>query len=146
MVHFVPLADLNELTALANDIGLIRSSHRLLIQESPPVCAIAGYQLPTFDRGDASMSCNCVGLLVVFVAISCLACEAQSADITEAVSQQCRWDYHKYCSEYGLGSSLLTLCFHKNGRNLSKGCVAALIQAGDVSKAYVAQQRKKYGR
>jgi hypothetical protein len=84
---------------------------------------------------------------LVSATLACLSGPAWAGpDITQAVSQECRWDYHKYCSEYGIGSSLLTLCFHKNGRYLSTGCVKALIQAGDVSSAYVQKERKLYGR
>jgi hypothetical protein len=83
-------------------------------------------------------------LLIAFVSISCFACQAQAApDITQAVSTDCRWDYHNFCSEYGIGSPLLNYCFRNNGAKLSKACVGALIQAGDVSKAYVQQRRKQ---
>jgi hypothetical protein len=67
---------------------------------------------------------------------------AIAVNVTPAVQRQCQWDYHNYCSEYGLGSALLTLCFHKNGRKLSRGCVKALIAAGDVSRSYVLSQEK----
>jgi hypothetical protein len=84
-------------------------------------------------------------LLIAFAAMACFACQAQAApDITQAVSTDCRWDYHNYCSDYGIGSSLLNYCFRKNGAKLSKACVGALIAAGDVSAAYV-QARKKAG-
>jgi hypothetical protein len=88
-----------------------------------------------------------MGLAAAFAVIACFAGQAQSApNITPAVSNECRWDYHNFCSEYGIGSALLNICFHKNGSKLSTGCVKALIRAGDVSKAYVQQQRRKYGR
>jgi len=90
------------------------------------------------------MTCYRPMLLIAFVAISCFTYEAQSApNITQAVSTDCRWDYHTYCSEDGIGSALLNICFRKNGAKLSKACVAALIQAGDVSKSYVQQRRKQ---
>jgi hypothetical protein len=85
-------------------------------------------------------------LLIAFLGLSCLACQAQAApDITQAVSQDCRWDYHNFCGEYGIGSPLLNYCFRKNGAKLSRACVNALIQAGDVSKNYV-QARRRAGR
>jgi hypothetical protein len=78
------------------------------------------------------------------VLILCLIGWAQAAtpDINQAVSQDCRWDYHNYCSEYGIGSPLLNYCFRKNCAKLSKACVNALIQAGDVSKSYVQARRR----
>jgi hypothetical protein len=82
-----------------------------------------------------------LALLAGFASLACLSGPALSGpDITQAVSKECRWDYHTYCSDYGIGSELLTLCFHKNGHKLSRGCVKALIAAGDVSKAYVLSQ------
>jgi hypothetical protein len=82
-------------------------------------------------------------LLIAFVAISGFTCQAQSApDITQAVSRECRWDYHNFCSEYGIGSPLLNYCFRNNGAKLSRGCVNALIAAGDVSKTYVQARRR----
>ena len=45
-------------------------------------------------------------------------------------------------SEYGIGSPLLNYCFRRNGAKLSRVCVNALIQAGDVSKAYVQARRR----
>jgi hypothetical protein len=63
--------------------------------------------------------------------------------VTAAVQSQCQCDYHNFCAEYGLGSALLlSLCFHKNGRKRSRGCVKALIAAGDVSRTYVLAQEK----
>jgi hypothetical protein len=83
-------------------------------------------------------------LFIAFVSIACFACQTQAApDITQAVSQDCRWDYHNFCSEYGIGSPLLNYCFRNNGAKLSRACVNALIQAGDVSKNYVQQRRRQ---
>jgi hypothetical protein len=98
-------------------------------------------------KGVAAMKSNRIGIFVALILISGFACQAQSAtpDITQAVSTDCRWDYHNFCSEYGIGSPLLNYCFRNNGAKLSKACVNALIAAGDVSKAYV-QARRRAGR
>lgn len=87
-------------------------------------------------RLNASLIIGCLSILS-FIS------PAQSApDITQAVSQDCRWDYHNFCSEYGIGSPLLNYCFRNNGAKLSRACVNALIQAGDVSKTYVQSRRR----
>jgi hypothetical protein len=89
------------------------------------------------------MKCHRSKVLIAFFGITCFAFEAQAApDITQAVSKECRWDYHNFCSEYGIGSPLLNYCFRNNGAKLSRGCVNALIAAGDVSKAYVQARRR----
>jgi hypothetical protein len=39
-------------------------------------------------------------LLIGCVSVLCFTYPAQSApDITQAVSQDCRWDYHNFCSD-----------------------------------------------
>jgi hypothetical protein len=82
-------------------------------------------------------------LLIACVSVFCFTGSAQSEpNITQAVSQDCRWDYHNFCSDYGIGSPLLNYCFRRNGAKLSRACVSALIQAGDVSKAYVQARRR----
>jgi hypothetical protein len=84
-------------------------------------------------------------LLVASVAISCFVGPAQSAPITKLEQQECHNDYHKFCSEYGLDTPALRTCMDKAGHGLSKGCVEALIDAGEVSRAEV-ERRKKSGR
>jgi hypothetical protein len=93
------------------------------------------------------MSCRVV---LIVAAISMLGfagtAHAESVTVTKAVQDNCKWDYDKFCNQYGLGTELLDMCFRKNGPNLSKGCIDALIAAGDVSQEYVDQQKKLLGR
>jgi hypothetical protein len=90
------------------------------------------------------MTLNRSVAIVTFVAIVCFMGSARAGepDITQAVSQDCRWDYHNFCGEYGIGSPLLNYCFRANGAKLSPACVNALIAAGDVSKSYVQARRR----
>ena len=74
------------------------------------------------------------------------AAHAESVTVTPAVQQNCEWDYHNLCSQYAIGSELLDMCFRSNGPKLSKGCVDALIAAGDVSREYVDRQKELLGR
>jgi hypothetical protein len=85
----------------------------------------------------------CLRLLIAS-AIGCFAWPALSAPITKLEQQECRNDYHKLCGEYGLDTPALRTCMDKAGRSLSKGCVEALIDAGEVSRAEV-DRRKKSG-
>ena len=71
-----------------------------------------------------------------------VAFSALAAPITKEEQQQCHNDYHQYCGEYGLDSPALRTCMDKNGKHLSKGCVEALIDAGEVSRAEVDRRRK----
>ena len=72
----------------------------------------------------------------------CLAGTAQAQSYSKAVKQFCAADYHKYCGEYGLESAALRVCMDKNGSNLSKGCVNALVASGEVSQAEVNRRKK----
>ena len=53
-------------------------------------------------------------------------------------------DYKKLCGEYGIETAALRTCMDKNGRSLTKTCLNALIDAGEVSQAEV-DRRKKSG-
>jgi hypothetical protein len=79
------------------------------------------------------------GVSVVFFAGAALA-----DSYSKAVQQSCAADYHKYCGDYGLESAALRFCMDKAGKSLSKACVKALIQSGEVSQAEV--DRRKTGR
>jgi hypothetical protein len=67
----------------------------------------------------------------------------QADNYSRAVKQFCAADYHKYCGEYGIETAALRLCMDKAGNSLSKACVKALIQSGEVSQAEV--DRRKNG-
>jgi hypothetical protein len=71
---------------------------------------------------------------------------AESVTVTPAVQNACAWEYHNFCSQYGIGTDLLDICFRQNAEHMTKACVDALIAAGDVSQEYVDQQKKLLGR
>ena len=50
--------------------------------------------------------------------------------------------YKRYCGEYGIETAALRTCMDKNGRSLTKTCVRALIDAGEVSQAEVDRRKK----
>jgi hypothetical protein len=83
--------------------------------------------------------------LVLSAVIIAFTSSANAAAITNAEEQQCRNEYHTYCSEYGLDSPALRTCMNKNGKHLSNGCLEALIDAGEVTRAEV-ERRRKSGR
>lgn len=65
------------------------------------------------------------------------------ADITEREKRDCRGDYHKYCSEYGLGTEALRACMSRNIKKVSNMCVAALVDAGEMTQAQANKLRAK---
>ena len=56
---------------------------------------------------------------------------------SKAVQKACGNDYHRHCPQYGIETEALRLCMDKAGQALSKTCVNALVDAGEVSKAEV---------
>jgi hypothetical protein len=84
-------------------------------------------------------------LAIPFLSMVCFTCGAHAAPLTKLERQACRDDYKKFCSEYGLETSALRSCMDRAGQKLSKQCVRALIQAGEVTAAEV-ERRKRSGR
>jgi hypothetical protein len=82
--------------------------------------------------------------LVIAVVTLCGAGVACAETYAKIVQQNCRDDYKRLCSEYGLESAALRSCMDRNGKSLSKACVKALVAAGEVTQAEV-DRRKKVG-
>ena len=69
---------------------------------------------------------------------------AHAEPYSKALQKACAKDYKQHCGEYGLEGAALRLCMDKAGQKLSKSCVNALVQAGEVSQAEV-NRRKSAG-
>jgi len=69
---------------------------------------------------------------------------AAAADsITEREKHDCRGDYHRYCSEYGLGTEALRACMSRSVKKISNMCVAALVDGGEMTQAQANKLRAK---
>ena len=79
--------------------------------------------------------------MVLFVGFSFEAAAEQSR-YSKALQQACMADYKKYCGEYGIETAAMRTCMDKNGQSLTKTCVRALIDAGEVSQAEVDRRKK----
>ena len=77
------------------------------------------------------------------LAFALLLVPAIAGTITEREKRDCPNDYHRYCGEYGLGSEALRACMSRNIKKLSRVCVAALVDAGELSQA---QAEKLHGK
>jgi hypothetical protein len=84
-----------------------------------------------------------VAIMMLCVAFASEA-DAEQSRYSKAVQQACMADYKKYCGEYGIETAALRTCMDRNGHSLTKTCVRALIDAGEVSQAEV-DRRKKSG-
>jgi hypothetical protein len=85
----------------------------------------------------------------LFIAVVVLTFSAGSATAqhtySKAVQKACADDYRSHCGQYGIETDALRLCMDKAGQALSRTCVDALVDAGEVSKAEV-ERRKRSGR
>jgi len=87
-------------------------------------------------------------LLGVSAMLAWLALPAEAAktyQYSERVQHACANDYRAHCGEYGIETSALRLCMNKAGKQLSHGCVNALVADGQVSRAEI-ERRKRTGR
>lgn len=57
--------------------------------------------------------------------------------VDKAIKKACTGDYESYCSQYSPGSTQVSRCFESNRKNLSKGCIRALVDAGEVPAKYL---------
>jgi hypothetical protein len=84
--------------------------------------------------------------IVVFALVVCFAVPAHAISYSEAVRTYCRKDYKAYCGEYGLETNALRLCMDRHGDKLSKSCVRALVESGEVSQREVDRRKNASGR
>ena len=73
--------------------------------------------------------------LALATAVSMVAVSTNSASaMSLGVKMACASDYYANCSQYPVGSPGVRQCMRAHGPQLSKGCVSALIAAGEVPK------------
>jgi hypothetical protein len=83
--------------------------------------------------------------LMVLAALTGTAAAQQTYTYSKPVQKACANDYKKHCGQYGIETEALRLCMDRAGHRLSKTCVDALVDAGEVSKSEV-ERRKRSGR
>jgi hypothetical protein len=85
----------------------------------------------------------------LFIAVVVLTSSAGSATAqhtySKAVQKACANDYRSRCGQYGIETDALRLCMDRAGHSLSKTCIDALVDAGEVSKEEV-ERRKRTGK
>jgi hypothetical protein len=79
----------------------------------------------------------------LFVFAFILVPAAVAGVVTEREKRDCPNDYHKYCGEYGLGTEGLRACMSRNIKKISNVCVAALVDAGEMTQAQADKLRAK---
>src|SRR5450755_1679386 len=80
------------------------------------------------------------GLLAVATAGALFALVNEASAVSAKVRFACAGDYLANCSSFVPDSPETRRCMRAVGFRLSKGCVAALVQGGEVSKTEVARK------
>lgn len=80
--------------------------------------------------------------LIIAAVVAAFSTAAFAGPVTEEESKYCAYDYRQYCGQDGLGSQLLALCMRQHGKELSKECIQALVDAGEVTEAEVKEREK----
>ena len=84
-----------------------------------------------------------LGLITIVLCSGCAhEAAAEQSRYSKALQQACMADYKKLCGEYGIETAALRTCMDKNGHSLTKTCLNALIDAGEVSQAEVDRRKK----
>ena len=79
-------------------------------------------------------------ILAASITLGALLVSSQAGAVSLGVKLACAADYHAHCSMHAPDSPGVRKCMRAVGRNLSQGCISALVAAGEVSKSTV--QRK----
>lgn len=81
------------------------------------------------------------GALFASLAVAAIfAHHSPAGAVSSKVRFACASDYLSYCSSYAPESAETRRCMRAAGFKLSRGCVDALVAAGEVSKAEVARR------
>lgn len=77
-----------------------------------------------------------IALALFAFAAAALSGSAHAA-YSKKVRDACNSDYQNYCSQYVPESTQARRCFESNRKVLTKGCIRALIDAGEVPARYL---------
>lgn len=76
------------------------------------------------------------GLVAIFFVTT------QAAAYSSSVKRACKSDFYRFCPSYKVGSTKLRNCMRSAGGNLSRRCVDALANAGEISRKYHSRYRR----
>jgi hypothetical protein len=74
-------------------------------------------------------------ILAAAVALGTVFAATQAGAVSPAVKAACASDYFAHCSQHAPDSPGVRQCMRKVGLGLSKGCLGALVAAGQAPKS-----------
>jgi len=93
--------------------------------------------IPVINRTVARGATRVALVLGIFIL-----CAAEASAVNGNVRSACEADYLAYCSRHDPDGAGVRQCMRAIGRKLSRGCVNALIDAGEVSAQEVARRAR----
>ncbi len=60
---------------------------------------------------------------------------AEKGPYSSRVRRACKGDYNRFCPGYSLYGTELRRCMQAAGKSISKTCIRALVDAGEVSRS-----------
>jgi hypothetical protein len=82
----------------------------------------------------------------LLIAFALIVGTAGSVQASRNNIRHCADDYRRFCHQWGLETRGLENCMRRHGDRLTNACIAALVQAGEVSQAEVNHRRQALGR
>lgn len=80
-------------------------------------------------------------VLMLALSAACLAATVPPVlAFSPRVKVACMQDYFSHCSSHSVGSPGLRRCMRAAGPALSRGCIRALVSAGEVSQAEISRR------
>jgi hypothetical protein len=87
------------------------------------------------------MSRSSRSVLGLLAAAAAVFAAGEAGAYSNRVIGACKADYKNFCPGYKEGSTALRECMRANGGAISKRCIDALVDAGEVSRAEVRKGR-----
>lgn len=82
-------------------------------------------------------------LTVGLVSLAALVAADQANAYSGRVKRACKTDFYRFCPSYKIGSSKLRTCMRAAGGNISRRCIDALANAGEISRKHHSRFRKR---
>lgn len=97
-------------------------------------------------QGASSRRAKMIGVVASVIAVVSMIAPGSAEAVSTRVKFACAKDFYTHCKSFGPNSPEARMCMRAAGERLSPRCVSALIAAGEVSAAEVAQRAEAAGR
>lgn len=87
------------------------------------------------------LQCLSLGSITILV----LGADAHAV-VSQKVKRACKNDYLAYCSQHAVGSPALRTCMRSAHNSLSKTCLEALVDDGEVSEEDISRHKTRQQR